>query len=129
VLGGSSSINAMIYMRGVPQDYDAWAAEGNIGWGWDEVLPFFKRAEHNERGADAWHGTGGPLNVMDLRPQPLRAGLRRGRRAGRAAHNRDFNGATQEGVGLYQVTHKAGERCRCRQGLPHAAWRGPTCRC
>ncbi len=117
VLGGSSSINAMIYMRGVPQDYDAWAAEGNIGWCWDEVLPFFKRAEHNERGADAWHGTGGPLNVMDLSdPNPfaqafVEAGVQAGQR-----HNRDFNGATQEGVGLYQVTHKAGERCSVAKG-------------
>ena len=67
VLGGSSSINAMIYLRGQPQDYDGWAAAGNPGWGWDDVLPYFKRAEHNERGADAWHGSGGPLNVMDLR--------------------------------------------------------------
>ncbi len=112
VLGGSSSVNAMIYMRGVPQDYDGWAAEGNIGWGWDEVLPFFKRAEHNERGADAWHGTGGPLNVMDLcDPNPFaQAFVEAGVQAGQV-RNADFNGASQEGVGLYQVTHKGGERC------------------
>ena len=67
VLGGSSSVNAMIYLRGQPEDYDSWAGEGNAGWGWGNVLPYFKRAEHNERGADLWHGTGGPLNVMDLR--------------------------------------------------------------
>ncbi|MBK8667033.1 MAG: choline dehydrogenase [Burkholderiales bacterium] len=111
VLGGSSSVNAMIYTRGVPQDYDAWAAEGNAGWGWDEVLPFFRRAEHNERGADAFHGGEGPLNVKDLaEPNPfshafVEAGVQAGYR-----HNTDFNGADQEGVGLYQVTHKAGER-------------------
>jgi choline dehydrogenase-like flavoprotein len=57
VLGGSSSVNAMIYSRGVPEDYDHWAQQGNPGWGWDDVLPFFRRAEHNERGADAFHGT------------------------------------------------------------------------
>ncbi|HMN21327.1 MAG TPA: choline dehydrogenase [Ottowia sp.] len=112
VLGGSSSVNAMIYMRGVPGDYNAWAAEGNVGWGWDEVLPFFKRAENNERGADAWHGAGGPLNVMDLcDPNPFaQAFVEAGVQAGHV-HNRDFNGAEQEGVGLYQVTHKGGERC------------------
>jgi len=111
VLGGSSSINAMIYTRGHRADYDAWAAEGNPGWSFDEVLPFFRRAEHNERGADAFHGTGGPLNVMDLR-SPHRFGpvfVEAARQAG-YPENRDFNGPQQEGVGLYQVTHKAGER-------------------
>ncbi|RYF15872.1 MAG: choline dehydrogenase [Comamonadaceae bacterium] len=111
VLGGSSSVNAMIYTRGHRADYDAWAAEGNEGWGWDAVLPYFKRAEHNERGADAFHGADGPLNVMDLR-SPHRFGpifVEAARQAGFPV-NRDFNGATQEGVGLYQVTHKDGER-------------------
>ncbi|TWO63579.1 choline dehydrogenase [Caenimonas sedimenti] len=111
VLGGSSSVNAMIYARGHRADYDHWAAEGNAGWGWQDVLPYFKRSEHNERGADAFHGTGGPLNVMDLR-SPHRFGpvfVEAGKQAGHA-ENRDFNGAEQEGVGLYQVTHKNGER-------------------
>ncbi|MDO9196428.1 GMC family oxidoreductase [Rhodoferax sp.] len=111
VLGGSSSVNAMIYARGHRADYDHWAAEGNPGWGYDEVLPYFKRAEHNERGADAFHGTGGPLNVMDLR-SPNRFGpvfVEAGQQAG-FAHNPDFNGAGQEGVGMFQVTHKNGER-------------------
>ena len=111
VLGGSSSINAMIYARGQRQDYDDWAAEGNAGWSFDEVLPYFKRAEHNERGADAFHGTGGPLNVMDL-CSPNRFGplfVEAGRQAGYPV-NPDFNGASQEGVGMYQVTHRAGER-------------------
>ena len=111
VLGGSSSINAMIYARGQRQDYDDWAAEGNAGWSFDEVLPYFKRAEHNERGADAFHATGGPLNVMDLR-SPNRFGpvfVEAARQAGYAV-NPDFNGPAQEGVGLYQVTHRAGER-------------------
>ena len=83
VLGGSSSVNAMVYIRGHRSDYDHWAAQGNPGWGFDDVLPYFKRAEHNERGADAWHGTGGPLNVMDLRsPNRIRPGVRRCRTTG-----------------------------------------------
>lgn len=111
VLGGSSSINAMIYIRGQQQDYDDWAAAGNIGWGWADVLPYFRRAEHNERGADAWHGRGGPLNVMDLR-SPNRFGplfVQAAQQAGFAA-NADFNAASQEGFGMYQVTHRHGER-------------------
>jgi choline dehydrogenase-like flavoprotein len=111
VLGGSSSINAMIYVRGQPEDYDGWAAEGNAGWGWSDVLPYFKRAEHNERGGDAFHGDAGPLNVMDLR-SPHRFGpifVEAAQQAGYAI-NLDFNGARQEGVGLYQVTHRNGER-------------------
>lgn len=112
MLGGSSSINAMIYTRGHRADYDHWAAEGNPGWAYDEVLPYFKRAEHNERGADAFHGSAGPLNVMDLR-SPNRYSpvfVQAGQQAGHVP-NPDFNGAQQEGVGLYQVTHKNGERC------------------
>jgi choline dehydrogenase-like flavoprotein len=111
VLGGSSSINAMIYIRGHRSDYDGWAAAGNPGWSYDEVLPYFKRAEHNERGADAWHGTGGPLNVMDLRsPNPhLQAFVEAGRQAGYPL-SADFNGPQFEGIGAYQVTHRNGER-------------------
>lgn len=111
VLGGSSSVNAMIYTRGHAQDYDSWAAQGNPGWSFAEVLPYFKRAEHNERGADALHGQGGPLNVMDLRsPNPfLPAFVEAGVQAG-YPRNPDFNGPQQEGVGVYQVTHKNGER-------------------
>jgi choline dehydrogenase-like flavoprotein len=111
VLGGSSSVNAMIYLRGQREDYDGWAAEGNPGWSFDEVLPLFKLAEHNERGADAWHGSGGPLNVMDLR-SPNRYGpvfVQAGQQAG-LAPNSDFNAERQDGVGMYQVTHRNGER-------------------
>ncbi len=111
VLGGSSSVNAMIYTRGHRDDYDHWAALGNPGWGWDDVLPYFRRAEHNERGADAWHGTGGPLNVMDPR-SPSRFGplfVQAGEQAG-YRRNADFNGPEQEGVGMYQLTHRNGER-------------------
>ncbi|MES3015290.1 MAG: GMC family oxidoreductase N-terminal domain-containing protein, partial [Pseudomonadota bacterium] len=112
VLGGSSSINAMIYLRGPREDYDRWAAEGAIGWGFDDLLPYFKKSEHNERGADAWHGTGGPLNVMDLR-SPNRFGPVFVEAAAQAGFPKtvDFNGPVQEGVGLYQVTQKNGERC------------------
>jgi len=111
VLGGSSSINAMIYARGHRSDYDHWAAEGNPGWSWDEVLPYFRRAEHNERGADAFHGTGGPLNVMDVRSPCRHADdfVRAGVQAG-FPETADFNGAQFEGVGRYQVTHRNGER-------------------
>ncbi|MBP6339523.1 MAG: GMC family oxidoreductase N-terminal domain-containing protein, partial [Vitreoscilla sp.] len=124
VLGGSSSINAMIYARGQHADYDHWAAQGNPGWAWDDVLPYFKRSEHNERGADALHGSGGPLNVMDLRsPNPfaqhfVEAGVQAGE-----VRNGDFNGPSQEGVGLYQVTHKNGERFSAAKGYltPHLA--------
>jgi len=117
VLGGSSSINAMCYVRGQRGDYDHWAAEGNPGWGFDDLLPYFKRSEHNERGADAFHGTGGPLNVMDLR-SPTRFGPVFIDAAAQAGYprNDDFNGATQEGVGRYQVTHKNGERHSAAKG-------------
>jgi len=124
VLGGSSSINAMIYARGQPQDYDHWAAQGNPGWGWSDVLPYFLRSENNERGADAWHAVGGPLNVMDLR-SPNRFGrvfVEAGVQAG-YVHNPDFNGETQEGVGEYQVTHRNGERFSAAKAYltPHLA--------
>ncbi len=111
VLGGSSSINAMIYVRGQREDYEHWAAQGNAGWGWRDVLPYFLKAEHNERGASELHATGGPLNVMDLR-SPNRFGPLFVKAAQQAGYplNPDFNGAKQEGVGMYQVTHKNGER-------------------
>lgn len=122
VLGGSSSINAMVYARGVAWDYDQWAARGNPGWSWADVLPYFKRSEHNERGADALHGQGGPLNVMDLRSPNafLPAYIEAGKQAG-YKYNPDFNGPAQEGVGAYQVTHKNGERWSAAKGYltPH----------
>ena len=124
VLGGSSSINAMIYARGHASDYDGWAAAGNPGWSFADVLPYFKRAEHNERGADALHGQGGPLNVMDLRsPNPFLASfIEAGQQAGHL-HNTDFNGPEQEGVGAYQVTHRNGERFSAAKAYltPHLA--------
>jgi choline dehydrogenase len=112
VLGGSSSINAMCYVRGVPGDYDGWAASGAHGWGWDRVLPYFRRSEGNTRGADALHGADGPLCVSDLRHvNPLsRAFIDAAQQAG-YPRNPDFNGASQLGVGLYQVTQRDGVRC------------------
>ena len=110
-LGGSSSINAMVYLRGQPQDYEAWAAMGNPGWGWSDVLPWFIRMEHNERLGAPWHGQQGPLNVADLQSPSVfsRRFVDAAVQAGFAL-NEDFNGARQEGVGLYQVTQKSGER-------------------
>ncbi|MBN3806586.1 GMC family oxidoreductase [Paraburkholderia sp. Ac-20336] len=110
--GGSSAINAMIYTRGHPLDYDEWAQLGCAGWSWADVLPYFRRAEGNERGADAWHGDTGPLSVSDLRFQNpfskrfVQAALEAGYKP-----NRDFNGADQEGIGFYQVTQRDGRRC------------------
>ncbi|WP_133649578.1 GMC family oxidoreductase [Paraburkholderia flava] len=110
--GGSSAINAMIYTRGHPLDYDEWAELGCTGWSWQDVLPYFRRAEGNERGADALHGADGPLTVSDLRfrnpfsQRFVQAALEAGYRA-----NPDFNGPDQEGVGFYQVTQRDGRRC------------------
>jgi choline dehydrogenase len=112
VLGGSSSSNAMCYTRGNPADYDQWRDLGNSGWGYEEVLPWFRRAEHQQRGPSPHHGVGGPLHVADQRsPNPLsHAFVRAAQEAGHIA-NEDFNGAAQEGVGLYQVTQVDGWRC------------------
>jgi choline dehydrogenase-like flavoprotein len=111
LLGGSSAINAMIYMRGHPADYDGWAAQGNPDWSWAQVLPCFLRAEHNERGAGPFHGTGGPLNVADLRsPNPFVARFLEAAQQCGHRLNPDFNGADPEGVGAFQVTQRDGER-------------------
>lgn len=111
-LGGSSAINAMVYMRGHRSDYDGWAAGGNPGWGYADVLPYFRRAEHNEQFDDEYHGQGGPLNVARLRTDnPFHTHfLQAARQAGHRL-NPDFNGADQEGMGLHQVTQKDGQRC------------------
>ncbi len=105
VLGGTSSINGMIYMRGNHADYDEWRQRGCEGWDWDSVLPYFKKAEDQERGADEYHGVGGPLRVSDqpYRWELARAMLEATIQAGVPA-NPDFNGARQEGAGWYQTT-------------------------
>jgi choline dehydrogenase-like flavoprotein len=110
-LGGSSAINAMVYIRGHKWDYDNWAAMGCTGWSYDDVLPVFKRCEDNERGANPFHGSGGPLSVMDQRwPQPGSLAFVEAAAEMQMPLNADFNGATQDGFGLYQVTQKGGER-------------------
>lgn len=111
VLGGSSSINAMIYIRGHRADYDGWAAAGNRGWSYDEVLPYFKRSEDFEDGPDAFHGAGGPLHVEHRRyTHPICDALTDGFAELGYPRNDDFNAAQQEGFGRYQVTMKGGER-------------------
>ena len=110
-LGGSSAINAMVYIRGHAFDYDQWASLGATGWSYADVLPYFKRAEGNERGADDFHGADGPLNVMDQRwPNVTSRRFVESAAALQLPRTPDFNGAQQEGFGLYQVTQKAGER-------------------
>ncbi len=112
VLGGSSSVNAMCYIRGVPEDYDAWVADGASGWGWASVLPYFKKAEDQERGSDNHHGAGGPLSVSDLRHvSPLSRAFVAAGADLQLRENRDFNADRQDGLGLYQVTQRAGRRC------------------
>ena len=110
-MGGSSAINAMLYVRGHPWDYDNWERLGCTGWGWDDVLPVFKRAETNVRGSDAWHGDGGPLHVGDQDyAHPGSRAFIAAAESLQIPFNPDFNGARQEGVGLFQVTQKNGER-------------------
>ncbi len=113
VLGGSSSINAMVYIRGNRADYDEWRDVYHCdGWGYDDLLPYFKRAEDNERGPDEYHGVGGPLSVQDGRARSvLCAAWLDAARAVGLAENSDFNGASQDGVGWYQVTCRGGMRC------------------
>jgi choline dehydrogenase len=112
VLGGSSAINAMVWIRGHHSDYDDWAAAGNPGWGWSDVLPAFRAMEHNEAGADDWRGQGGPLFVSANRRDihPLVEPWLQACEAVGLPRNPDFNGAMQEGVGLYQMTIKGGRR-------------------
>jgi len=111
VMGGCSSINAMIYIRGNKADFDHWEAEGNEGWGYDSLLPYFKKSESNGRLSDEYHGTDGELKVNDLQdPFPLsKAFVEAGSELGHEA-NPDFNGAQQEGFGLYQVNQQKGKR-------------------
>ena len=111
VLGGSSSINGLLYIRGQPEDFDHWRQLGNAGWSFDDVLPYFRRAEDQERGADALHGVGGPLAVSNVsEPHPLcEAFIEAARQAG-FPRNDDFNGPSQEGAGYFQLTAKNGRR-------------------
>ncbi|MDE2412897.1 MAG: GMC family oxidoreductase N-terminal domain-containing protein [Sphingomonadales bacterium] len=110
-LGGSSAINAMLYVRGNRFDYDQWAALGCTGWAYDDVLPYFRRCEDNARGADAFHGAGGPLTVSDQHwASPASHAFVEAAAQLQLPRNTDFNGAKQDGFGLYQVTQRGGER-------------------
>ncbi|RZG73253.1 glucose-methanol-choline oxidoreductase [Acinetobacter wuhouensis] len=121
-LGGSSAINAMVYIRGHRQDYDDWAALGNEGWSYDEVLPYFIKSEKNERIKDQYHGNDGPLSVIDLHSDnPLQEKYIAAAKEQGYKILDDFNGAEQEGLGVYQVTHINGERCSSARAylFPH----------
>src|ERR1700722_10454654 len=111
VLGGSSSINGLLYVRGQHQDYDRWRQRGNLGWGYDDVLPYFKKAENQVRGADDFHGVGGPQPVSELsHADPLSAAFIEAAAETGIPKNPDFNGATQEGAGFFQTTTRYGRR-------------------
>jgi choline dehydrogenase len=121
-LGGSSAINAMCYVRGHAWDYDHWAKLGNAGWSYREVLPYFRKAENYEPGADEYHGQGGPLNVADLRDvNPLSTAFLEAAQQAGYALNPDFNGAQQEGMGYYRVMQKDGQRCSNARAYLHGA--------
>ena len=127
VLGGSSSINGLLYIRGQQSDYDGWRQLGCEGWSWDDVLPYFRRSQHQERGADKWHATGGPLNISDVTERhPIsdavleacaQAGIRR---------NNDVNGDSQEGATYYQLTVKNGLRQSAAVAYLHPAMSRPN---
>ncbi len=111
VLGGSSAINGMIYIRGHRRDYDGWAAQGADGWSWADVLPYFKRSENREAGADAFHGAGGELNVARQRdPHPINEAWLAAAQELQFARTADFNGAEQDGFGYWEVNQRNGER-------------------
>ena len=119
-LGGSSGINAMVYIRGHRWDYDHWASLGNPGWSYADVLPYFRKSENNETLSDEFHGHGGPLNVAELRTgNPLQASFLDAAREAQLPITTDFNGARQEGCGLYQVTQINGERCSAARAYIH----------
>ena len=117
VLGGSSSINGLIYIRGQRQDFDLWRQMGNAGWSYDDVLPYFRKAESQEHGANEFHGADGPLGVSDLRTDhPLHEAFIAGAQEAGYPFNRDFNGAEQEGVGPLQLTVKGRRRSSAAVG-------------
>ncbi len=124
VLGGSSSVNAMVYIRGNHRDYDEW---GVPGWSWSELMPYFLKAEDNERGPSRWHGAGGPLPVSEERSHNkiTHAFVEAGIQAG-LPHNEDFNGAEQDGVGMYQVTQRGGMRASAAVAYLHPAMERPN---
>src|SRR5579863_10717795 len=126
VLGGSSSINGMVYIRGQAEDFDHWRQLGNSGWAFDDVLPYFKRAEHQTRGADDFHGTGGPLAVSDVEHHPISEAFIAAATGLGFPFNEDFNGASQDGVGYHQTTTRQGRRCSTAVGYLRPAMRRPN---
>ncbi len=116
VLGGSSSINGMVYIRGQAEDFDHWRQLGNSGWSFEDVLPYFRRSEHQTRGADSFHGTGGPLCVSDVARHPICEAFIRSAIELGFPRNDDFNGASQDGVGYHQTTTRNGRRCSTAVG-------------
>ena len=128
-LGGSSSINGLIFIRGQPQDYDAWADAGNLGWGWNDVLPYFKRSEGNCRGASELHGGAGPLSASDIgaRHELVEAFIAGAETLG-IARTDDFNNLTQEGAGYYQLTTRGGWRCSTATGYLEPSRKRPNLR-
>ncbi len=126
VLGASSSINGLVYMRGQKEDFDHWRQLGNPGWSYEDVLPYFKKSEDQVRGADAYHGVGGPLSVSDSTPHELvDAYVRAGEEIG-LPRNDDFNGASQEGVGYFQLTNRKGFRCSAAVAFLRPARKRPN---
>jgi choline dehydrogenase len=127
VIGGSGSMNAMIYVRGNRADYDEWAAGGAEGWSYDEVLPYFRRSEDNERGEDLFHGAGGPMSVSDSRAMsPMIETMIEASVLAGHEHNPDFNGARQDGVGRFQLTQRNGRRCSTAAAFLHPAKERPN---
>ncbi len=129
VLGGSSSINGLVYIRGQKEDFDQWRQLGNVGWSFEDVLPYFRRAEDQQRGADEFHGSGGPLAVSD-QPEPHElcdAFIKAAEETG-IARNDDFNGARQEGAGYFQTTSRRGLRCSAAVGYLRPARKRPNLR-
>jgi choline dehydrogenase-like flavoprotein len=131
-LGGSSAINAMLYVRGHPRDYDEWAELGCDGWSWADVLPYFRRSEGNERAADTLHGANGPLQVADQKsPRPLTRSFLEACAENQIRINDDFNGPEQEGAGIHQVTQfwdgaRIGERCSAAAAYLHPVMDRPN---
>jgi choline dehydrogenase len=129
VLGGSSSINGLLYVRGQAEDYDHWRQLGNAGWSFADVLPYFKRSERQQNGADVYHGVDGPLSVVNLvERNPLCEAFIESAVASGVPRNDDFNGAVQEGVGYYQLTTRNARRCSAAVAFLRPAMKRPNLR-
>lgn len=129
VLGGSSSTNGLLYVRGQREDYDEWAAAGNAGWSFDEILPYFRKSEDQQHGADVYHGAGGPIAVRDpVEPHELAEAFIASGVATGVPRTRDFNGIAQEGIGYYQMTVRGVRRCSTAAGYLKRAHRRPNLR-